>query len=145
MVAGGCSKSCGPRETDIYFQTFAVFKGLLPFLLVAGALGVALEYYGTRDLILHGLFGDGPVGIAGWILVGVPFYFCHGAEVLFLRPLMNHGFPVGTGIAFSLTSTAICTTSIAMLFRLLGARLTLVLIGCVVSIAFGLALIMNHI
>ncbi|MGD9141802.1 MAG: permease [bacterium] len=143
-LAGGCSKSCGPRESDIYLQTFAVFKGLLPFLLAAGALGMALEYFGTRDLMLYGLFGKGAAGIAGWILVGVPFYFCNGAEVLFLRPLMNHGFPVGTGIAFSLTSTAICTTSIAMLFRMIGLKLTLILIGCTVSISFGLALIINH-
>jgi uncharacterized membrane protein YraQ (UPF0718 family) len=140
----GCSKSCGPQETDIYLQTFAIFKRLLPFLLVAGALGVALEYFGTRDLMLHGVFGSGVGSIMAWILIGVPLYFCHGAEVLFLRPLLSHGFPMGTGIAFSLTSTVICTTSIAMLFRMIGARLTLVLIGCTVAISLGLALIMNH-
>jgi len=140
----GCSRSCGPRETDAYLQTFAIFKGLLPFLLVAGALGVALEYFGTRDLILHGMFGGGAGSILAWILVGVPLYFCNGAEVLFLRPLMNHGFPMGTGIAFSLTSTAICTTSVAMLFRMIGSRLTFILIGCVVAVSLGLALIMNY-
>ena len=140
----GCSRSCGPEETDIYLHTFAIFKGLLPFLLVAGALGVALEYFGTRDLMLHGMLGGGAGSILAWILVGVPLYFCHGAEVLFLRPLMNHGFPMGTGIAFSLTSTAICTTSIAMLFRMIGSRLTLILIGCIVAISLGLALIMNY-
>ena len=143
-AGGSCPKSCGPQETDIYFQTFAIFRGLLPFLLVAGGLGVLLEYVGTRDLMLHGVFGNGIGSIVLWILVGVPLYFCHGAEVLFLRPLMNHGFPIGTGIAFSLTSTAICTTSIAMLFRMIGGRLTLILIGCVISISLGLALIMNY-
>lgn len=140
----GCSRSCGPQESDIYFQTFAIFKRLLPFLLVAGALGVALEYFGTRDLMLHGVFGSGVGSIMAWILIGVPLYFCHGAEVLFLRPLMNHGFPVGTGIAFSLTSTVICTTSIAMLFRMIGAKLTVILIGCTVAISLSLALIINH-
>jgi uncharacterized membrane protein YraQ (UPF0718 family) len=143
-LAGGCSRACAPGETDLYLQTFAIFKGLLPYLLVAGAMGVLLEYFGTRDLMLHSVFGSGPGSIMAWILVGVPLYFCHGAEVLFLRPLMNHGFPVGTGIAFSLTSTVICTTSIAMLFRLIGARLTFILIGCVVAISLGLALIINH-
>ncbi len=140
----GCSRSCGPQETDIYFQTLAIFKGLLPFLLLAGALGIALEYFGTRDLLLRDMFGGGVGSILAWILVGVPLYFCHGAEVLFLRPLMNHGFPMGTGIAFSLTSTAICTTSIAMLMRMIGARLTIILISCVVAISLGLALIMNY-
>lgn len=143
MVAG-CSGNCGPQDSDIYFQTFAIFKRLLPFLIVAGGMGVLLEYLSTRDLVLHGVFGDGVAGIMTWILVGVPLYFCHGAEVLFLRPLMNHGFPVGTGIAFSLTSTAICTTSIAMLFRLIGAKLTLILVGCIISISLSLALIINY-
>jgi uncharacterized membrane protein YraQ (UPF0718 family) len=143
-MARGCSKTCAPVESDLYLQTFAVFRGLLPFLLVAGALGVIIEYVGTRDLMLHGMFGNGAGSILAWILVGVPLYFCHGAEVLFLRPLMNHGFPMGTGIAFSLTSTAICSTSIAMLFRMIGGKLTLILIGCVVSISLGLALIMNY-
>ena len=128
----------------MYFQTLAVFKGLLPFLLLAGALGVALEYFGTRDIMLSSVFGGGPGTVLLWIAVGVPLYFCNGAEVLFLRPLMSHGFPMGTGIAFSLTSTVICTTSIAMLLRMIGARLTVILIGCVVAISLGLALIMNY-
>lgn len=143
-MAASCDKNCGPQGADIYFQTFAIFKSLLPFLIIAGGMGVLLEYFSTRDLVLHGVFGDGVAGIMTWILVGVPLYFCHGAEVLFLRPLMSHGFPVGTGIAFSLTSTAICTTSIAMLFRLIGTRLTVILIGCIISISLGLALIINY-
>jgi hypothetical protein len=31
-----------------------------------------------------------------------------------------------------------------MLFRMIGGKLTLILIGCVVSISLGLALIMNY-
>jgi uncharacterized membrane protein YraQ (UPF0718 family) len=95
--------------------------------------------------MLNGLFGKGVGTIMAWILIGVPLYFCNGAEVLFLRPLLNHGFPVGTGVAFSLTSTAICTTSVAMLLRMIGVKLTLILIVCVISISLGLALIMNYV
>jgi uncharacterized membrane protein YraQ (UPF0718 family) len=144
LMAGGCSRACFPEEPDVYFQTFAVFKRLVPFLLATGALGVVLEYVGTRDLMLRSVFNNGVAGILAWILVGVPLYFCNGAEVLFLRPLMSHGFPMGTGIAFSMTSTVICTTSVAMLLKVIGARLTVILIGCVVAISLGLALIMNY-
>jgi uncharacterized membrane protein YraQ (UPF0718 family) len=134
-IVAGCDKNWGRQDGDIYFQTFAIFKRLLPFLIVAGGMGVLLQYFSARDLVLHGVFGDGFAGIMTWILVGVPLYFCHGAEVVFLRPLMNQGFPVGTGIAFSLTSTAICTTSIVTLFRLISGRLTVILIGCIISIS----------
>ncbi len=72
-----------------------------------------------------------------------PFYFCNGAEVLFLRPLVNHGFPLGTAVAFSLTSPAICTTSIAMLFKIIGKRLTVALVACVALISLALALLIN--
>lgn len=143
-MVSGCKRNCRQQDGDIYLQSFAVFRSLLPFLMVAGVMGVLLEYLSTRELMLHGIFGDGFTGIMTWIVVGVPLYFCHGAEVLFLRPLMSHGFPMGTAIAFSLTSTAICTTSIAMLFRLIGARLTFILVGSIISISLGLALLMNH-
>jgi uncharacterized membrane protein YraQ (UPF0718 family) len=140
-----CDGNCPPQGGDIYSQTFSVFKRLLPFLLVAGGLGVLLEYSNARSILLGGLFGDGIASTITWILVGIPLYFCHGAEVLFLRPLVNHGFPLGTAIAFSLTSTAICMTSIAMLMRLMGTRLTAVLVGCIIAISLGLAVTINSI
>lgn len=78
-----------------------------------------------------------------WVLVGVPLYFCNGAEVLFVRPLVVHGFPLGTGVAFSMTSTAICATSIAMLLKVIGRWLTTVMVGCVVAGSLALGLVLN--
>jgi uncharacterized membrane protein YraQ (UPF0718 family) len=146
LLGRGCDRDaagCGPTGEDVYLQTFGVFRRLLPYLLVAGAIGLFLEYLGPRNVLLHGGAGEGPAGILMWILVGTPLYFCNGAEVLFLRPLMSHGFPMGTGIAFSLTSTAICTTSIAMLLRTIGTRETLTLIVSVILTSLGLALVLN--
>jgi uncharacterized protein len=139
----GCSRACAGVQPDVYLETLAIFKSLLPLLLAAAALGVALELLGPRLFLLHRSAGEGPAAIALWILLGVPLYFCNGAEVLFLRPLMNHGFPVGTAIAFSITGTAVCTASIAMLFKLLGVRMTLALLACLVTLAFASALAIN--
>lgn len=144
-VAGGCAKGCAGSGGDIYLEAFALFKGLLPYLLLAGGIGVVLEYAGPRQFLLWRSFGLGPAGVLIWILVGIPLYFCNGAEVLFLRPLLSHGFPVGTAIAFSLTSTVICTTSIGMLFKVIGTRLTLALIASVISISLVLAVALNSI
>jgi uncharacterized membrane protein YraQ (UPF0718 family) len=51
---------------------------------------------------------------------------------------------MGTAVAFSMTSTAICTTSIAMLLKVIGKRLTAVMVGSVAAVSLGLALILNH-
>jgi uncharacterized membrane protein YraQ (UPF0718 family) len=142
-AAAGCKRACSSGADDIYLETFAIFRRLLPYLVVAGAVGIGLELLGPRTALLTGRLGRGPAGIAAWIVVGIPFYFCNGAEVLFLRPLMSHGFPVGTGIAFSLTSTAVCLTSMAMFGRMIGARLTLIMIGCIFAISALIAILLN--
>jgi len=137
-----CDRRC-PGTQDIYLDTLRVFTGLVPYLVIAGAMGVGLEYLGPRAFLMRGGFGSGPLEVAIWTLIGVPLYFCNGAEVLFLRPLVSHGFPVGTAIAFSLASTAICITSVAMLFKVIGARLTLLLTACVAASSVGIALLIN--
>jgi len=142
-ACGGCDDLCKEQGRDVYLETYDIFKRMLPFVLAGGALGVLLEYMGPRSFLLDGRAGAGQAGVIAWILIGVPLYFCNGAEVLFLRPLMNHGMPIGTAIAFSLTSTAVCTTSIAMLLRIMGSRLTITLVSCVIIISFLLALLIN--
>lgn len=139
----GCAKTCGAQEGDVYLETFKIFKSLLLPLLIGGAIGVLLEYLGPRAFLLNGRAGRGVAGVLAWILIGAPLYFCNGAEILFLRPLVNHGLPLGTAIGFSMTSTTICTTSIAMLLKIIGSRLTVVLVACVVLISLTLALVVN--
>ncbi len=142
-LQGGCCAGCSAAAPDLYLETLAVFKKTLPYLLIAGVIGVGLEVLGPRTALLRQGVGSGPVGVLAWIALGVPLYFCNGSEVLFLRPLLSHGFPMGTAIAFSLTSTAICTTSLAMLFRFLGLKLTVALVASIVLVSLVLALAMN--
>lgn len=142
-IVTGCAKTCDEQEGDVYLETYEMFKRLLPYLLIGGALGVLLELIGPRFFLMNRQTGGGLIGAFVWVLIGIPLYFCNGAEVLFLRPLVNHGFPLGTAVAFSLTSTAICTTSIAMLCKIIGKRLTVALVACVALISLALALLIN--
>jgi uncharacterized membrane protein YraQ (UPF0718 family) len=144
-LAGGCDRGCAGERRDLLLETGAIFRRLLPYLIVAGAFGVAIEHLGPRTTALaQGSLG-GVVGILAMILIGTPLYFCNGAEVLFLRPLINHGFPLGTAVAFSLTSTAVCTASIAMLLKLLGVRLTVLLVACLLTLSLAAALVLNRV
>ncbi|MBN1826135.1 MAG: permease [Candidatus Eisenbacteria bacterium] len=142
-VRGSCDRSCAAAGGDVVEETWALFRRMIPYLLAAGVLGLALESLGPRRFLLLRSLSEGPWGVLAWIGVGIPLYFCGGSEVLFLRPLMEHGFPVGTAVAFSLTATAICSSSIAMLIQAIGARLTAALVISVLTIATALALVLN--
>jgi uncharacterized membrane protein YraQ (UPF0718 family) len=140
----GCARACSSDEEDVYLRTLHVFTKLLPYLIVAAGVGILFEYLGPNNLLIRDTgWGRGPLGVLVWALMGVPLYFCHGAEVLFLRPLVAHEFPLGTAIAFSLTSTAICTTAIAMLLGMIGRRLTVILTTCILVVSLLLALLIN--
>ncbi|MFZ1947509.1 MAG: permease [bacterium] len=146
LAGAACSGKCpGAPVGDIYLEAFSLFRKLLPYLVVAGLFGVGLEYLGPRNFLMRGGFGSGVGEIAIWALVGVPLYFCNGADVFFLRPLVSHGFPLGTAIAFSLTSTAVCITSLVMLFKLIGGRVTAALAISVPAVSISLALLLNWI
>ena len=98
---------------------------------------MAIELF-KPDKILQNLnLTDNLIGTGLVILVGVPVYFCNGADVLFLKPLMQiTGLPLGTAMAFSLTSTSICISSLFLMIKFVGRRLTLIILASVVIITF---------
>ena len=127
---------CTVGIDDLYLKTWAIFRSVLPYLLVGGAIGAGLEILLPKSTALSDLVDNSPLSTIALVLAGVPFYFCNGTDVLLLRPLVCSGILEGTAIAFSLTSTAICITSIFMLLKFMGRRLTFVLIGHVVVVTF---------
>ncbi len=143
---GSCAShnGCPSTRKNIYEATFTTFRKVLPFMLFAGALSVAVELAGPGSFLTSIDLTDGFVGTALVILVGVPVYFCNGADVLFLQPLIeNAGLPLGTAMAFSLTSTSVCITSLAMLLKFVGRKLTLVILVSIVLMTILLSLGIN--
>jgi hypothetical protein len=126
---------CMARGRDVFETTYRVSKDILPFLVVAGALGMAVELFAPGDLVRSLTFENSLLGTAMITLIGIPVYFCNGADVLFLQPLMIHQYlPMGMAIAFSMTSTSVCVTSLVLLMKFLGKRLTLVLLISLVTV-----------
>lgn len=118
--------SCATSGKSIYSETILIFWKLIPYLLIAGAISMAFEVFQPTDLLEKLQLKAGPLSSSIFILIGVPIYFCNGADILFLQPLVNYGgLSLGTSIAFSLTSTAICISSFMMLLKYLGRRLTI--------------------
>ena len=140
----GDDKFCPAQATDIYLDTYSIFRKILPYLILAGIAGIAFELLPLRDFLLNSKITNNLLGMMMVILIGIPLYFCYGAEVLVLRPLIHSGgFPLGTAMAFSLTSTAICITSIIMLFQFLGKRLTAILLGNIIIATLILGYVIN--
>ena len=137
-----CTGSCAPARGDVYLETLAVFRSILPYLLLAGTLSIAFDLLKPERWLEAGSLPGGGLGStlggALVVLVGIPLYLCHGTEVLLLRPLVHHGVSLGTAVGFSLTSTGVCLTSLAMLGRFLGRRATIVLAGSVLFTALAL-------
>jgi uncharacterized membrane protein YraQ (UPF0718 family) len=75
--------------------------------------------------------------------VGTPLYLCTGEEVIFLKPLMDLGLPLGHAVAFTITSTGICISAIAVLFRVIGRKHTIALVAGFVVLPFILGYVIN--
>jgi uncharacterized membrane protein YraQ (UPF0718 family) len=139
--SGGC---CNPRQSDVFSSTFATVKKIMPYIFTAGALGVIVEVAAPGQFLKSIDLGGSFWGSLAVVAVGVPVYFCNGADVLFLNPLMQHAhLPMGTAMAFSLTSTSVCITSLILMIRYLGRRLTAVVLLSVVSLTLLLSLAIN--
>jgi uncharacterized membrane protein YraQ (UPF0718 family) len=145
-MSHGCvlAGHCGSRPHDVYETTYANVKKVLPFVLIAGVFGMTVELIDIGDWINRYQPGSSTWGAVLVVLAGIPIYFCNGADVLFLKPLVFHKIlPVGTAMAFSLTSTSICVTSIVLLAKFLGRKLTLVMVATVIVVSLLLSGILN--
>ncbi|MDY6935258.1 MAG: permease [Spirochaetota bacterium] len=137
------AKACMVMEEDIYIKTYSIFKTIIPYLVIGGSVGIVLDLASSKTMHLTSLISNSFLGNVSIIIFGIPFYLCNGTDVLLLKPLLCSGINIGTGIAFSLTSTSICITSIFMLLKFIGKRLTFLLIGNIIVVTLVLSQIIN--
>jgi uncharacterized membrane protein YraQ (UPF0718 family) len=144
MFSTVSDRACGFQKPDIYLKTYDILKKVLPYLIIAGIIGILIEYAAPADLLSKHQIANNFFDVLVVIFVGIPVYFCNGAEVLLLRPLIHQsGLYLGSAMAFSLASTSICTTSFVMLMKFLGKRLTLILTVTLIIITFLIGILIN--
>jgi len=56
--------------------------------------------------------------------MGIPIHLCSGAEVLILSPFMQMGMPLGHALAFTISGAGICLSSIPLLLKVVGRKVT---------------------
>jgi uncharacterized membrane protein YraQ (UPF0718 family) len=133
-----------PEKPDVYLKTYEVFKKILPYLIVAGVAGILIELAAPANFLKNHTISNNIIGVMLVVLAGIPVYLCHGAEVLFLRPLIHQGgLLLGTAMAFSLASTSICITSFVMLIKFMGRKLTIILLTNLIIVTLILGVLLN--
>ena len=142
-----CVTSCDVVvERDVFVKTLKLTKKLVPFMAVAAGLTFLFLVFDPRHFLTdnHISFNHEPLTMFLVTLVGIPLYVCNGADVLMLRPLLNFtDLSMGSAMAFSLSSSALCIASIAMLVKFLGKKLTAVLVATVFILIMIIGTLIN--
>ena len=144
---GTCGRQCDfVAERDPFVKTMKITKKLLPYILFAGLLSFVFAMLDTKEL-LHGInLNAEPFSSIIMTAFGVPIYMCHGADVIFLKPFLQYtDMSLGSAMAFSLSSSAICISSIVMLSKYLGKRIAALLTGVICVLIVTLSLLINMI
>lgn len=124
-----CTESCTVYGNDPFVKTVQITRKLMPYILFGGLLSFSLEYLQPKSFLQTQSFTNEWLSMLIMTLVGVPIYVCNGADVLFLKPLLAYtDLTTGAAMVFSLTSSAVCISSIAMLFKFMGRKITLILL-----------------
>lgn len=124
-----CVTECDPvLDRDPFVKTMKMTRKILPYILIAGTLSFIFALVNPKQYLETFNFSAEPLATILLTLVGIPLYVCNGSDVLFLKPLMQYtDLSMGAAIAFSLSSSAVCISSIVMLAKYLGGKLTAVL------------------
>jgi uncharacterized membrane protein YraQ (UPF0718 family) len=121
---------CNVVVRDPFLKTIRITRKLIPYILIGGTISFALEYFNPKTLIDSFSFSNDFLSMLLMMAIGIPIYVCNGADVLLLKPLLAYtDLSPGAAMVFSLTSSAVCVSSIVMLFKFLGRKLTLILLA----------------
>lgn len=134
-VYDNCHTTCSPTTPNIYLKTMGYMRKLLPYILLAGALSFTLEFIHPQKYLESLSFSNNIFSNALMLIVGIPVYVCNGADVLFLKPLLQFtDLSMGAAMTFSLASSAICISSIVMLVKFFGKKVTIAIIASITLI-----------
>ena len=117
---------------------------LLPYILIAGLVSFLFAIINPRQYLENLSFSQEPWSTLIMIVVGIPIYVCNGTDVIFLKPLLAYtDLSMGSALAFSLSASAICVSSITMFIKFLGRNLTIALVAIISILVFIFSMLIN--
>jgi len=137
------SSDCKSIEKDLYVKTLKIVKKLIPYILVGGIISFGLEWFNPKQFLENYHFTNPLVASVIMLVIGIPVYVCNGADVILLKPLIMYtDLTMGPAMIFSLTSSVVCVSSIVIIYKYLGAQITLALVItiAILSLLIGLGI-----
>jgi uncharacterized membrane protein YraQ (UPF0718 family) len=140
-----CVTDCDPvLDRDPFVKTMKMTRKILPYILIAGTLSFVFALVNPKQYLESFNFSAEPWATLLLTIVGIPLYVCNGSDVLFLKPLMEYtDLSMGAAIAFSLSASALCISSIVMLAKYLGGKLTTVLTATIFVLMLVFSFLIN--
>lgn len=121
-------------DRDPFVKTIKITKKLLPYILIAGLISFAFAFWNPKQYLESLSFSHEPWSTLIMVMVGIPLYVCNGTDVIFLKPLLQYtDLTMGSAMAFSLASSSVCVSSIAMLMKFIGRKLTIALVCIIIA------------
>jgi len=140
-----CAEDCSVYGNDPFVKTVQMTRKLLPYIFWGGLLSFSLEYLQPKAYLQTLSFSNEWLSMIVMTIIGIPLYVCNGADVILLKPLLAFtDLTIGSAMIFSLTSSAVCISSIAMLFKFMGRKLTLILLANLTVLTFLIGFAINH-
>ena len=111
------------RHAFAYGETASVFKRVWKWVFIGVGIGALLHGYVPREWFAENLNGGGLWTVPAGVLAGIPLYTNVTGIVPIMESLLLKGLPVGTTLAFCLSSVAVSLPEMTMLKQVMTWRL----------------------
>ena len=119
-------------------ESLAIFKSIWIYILIGVILGAAMHGYLPEDFIEKYIDKNSFWSVPAAVLVGIPLYTGSTSAIPVVQSLIAKGLPVGTAMAFMMSSVGASLPEFMMLKRVMKAKL-LVIVFVVMLIFFSIA------
>jgi uncharacterized membrane protein YraQ (UPF0718 family) len=124
-----CQTNCTVFSRDVFVKTILMTKKLMPYILIGGAISLSMELFNPKQILSFFNFSNPWLSMFIMLAIGIPIFVCNGADMILLKPLLAFtDLSMGAALVFSLTSSAVCISSIVMMAKFLGKPLTAILV-----------------
>lgn len=135
------------RHAFAWSETRSIFRRVWVWVIVGVGLGALLHGFVPQDWIVEHLSADNVWAVPGAVLLGIPLYTNVTGVVPVMESLLLKGLPLGTTLAFSMSTVAASLPEVMMLKQVMRPKLLafflsllaliFVLIGWLINWALG--------
>lgn len=125
----------GPRVKRAFGFAWALFKHILPYLLIGAAVGAAIYGFVPQDLVVSIAGPDNPLAIPIAAIIGIPMYIRAETIIPISAVLLGKGMGVGAVVALIIGGAGMSIPEISLLAAIFKRRLVAVFIAGILIVA----------